>query len=435
MIVRSLARRAAAATLLTAAVTSIVLAAASVLALRVLWDRHDRAGVAQTADLVGRVLEVELTEEDHGPEGAAREALEQALGPGERAVVRRGGTVLAEAGTGPSIGTRGELPAGFVGARRHLPGGYEIELVRRPDDGLPYRRLFFAALLVAAVPSGLVGLAVGGWTGRAAARPIQELVARLAAVEHPGRFTPSPPGSLPAEAAALEREFAAVFGRLGSALDREAEFARNAAHELRTPLTRIRLRTERAAERATSECRVELASVTAEVDRLARLVDALLVLARDERAGLGAAETVNLADVVRASTAAGERDVRLEAPDEALVRGDEELLRLAVDNLLDNARKYAPAAFVPAARLAAGRDGVRLVVETPGVALGGEEREKVFERFYRGPGAREAAPGHGLGRSLARHVARVHGGDVVAVPSVEAETVFELRLPAWRSEA
>jgi len=435
VIVRSLARRAAAATLLTAAVSSIVLAAASVLALRVLWSRHDRTGVEMTADLLGRALEVELAEEDHGADGAAREALEQALGPGDRAIVRRDGTVLAEAGEGPRIGPRGDLPAGWIGARRHLPGGFEIELVRRPDEGLPYRRLFFAALLVAAIPSGLVGLAVGDWTGRAAARPIQELVARLASVEHPGRFTPSPPGSLPAEAAALEREFSAVFGRLRSALDREAEFARNAAHELRTPLTRIRLRTERAAERATSECCVELASVTAEVDRLSRLVDALLVLARDETAGLGAAETVNLADVVRASAAAGEREIRLEAPDEALVRGDEELLRLAVDNLLDNARKYAPAGLVPSVRLAAGGDGVRLVVETPGVALGEEERERAFERFYRGPGAREAAPGHGLGLSLARHVARVHRGDVVVVPGGEGKAVFELRLPAWRSAA
>lgn len=433
MIVRSLARRAAAATVLTAAVSSIVLAAASVLALRVLWDRHDRAGVEQAADLLGRALEAELAEEEHGPEGAAHEAILQALAPGDRTVIRRGGTVLSEAGEGPSIGPRGDLPEGWIGARRHLPAGYEIDLVRRPAEGLPYRRLFFAALLVAAVPSCLVGLAVGGWTGRAAARPIKELVARLGAVEHPGDFALSPAGTLPAEAAALEREFAAVFGRLRSALDREAEFARNAAHELRTPLTRIRLRTERAAENATSPCRGELAAVTAEVDRLARLVDALLVLARDEVAGLGAAETVNLADLVRASAAAGEREVRLEAPDEALVKGDEELLRLAVDNLLDNARKYAPAGRVPSARLGADGREVRLVVETPGVTLGEEERGRVFERFYRGPAAREAAPGHGLGLSLARHVARVHRGDVVAAAGGEEKAVFELRLPAWRS--
>jgi signal transduction histidine kinase len=435
VIVQSLARRAAAATLLTAAVSSVVLAAASVIALRVLWERHDRTGVEQAADLLGRALEAEVAEDEHGPEGAAREALLQALVPGDRAVVRRGGTLLAETGEGPPVGPRGTLPEGWIGARRHIPGGYEIELVRRPDDSLPYRRLFFVALLVAAVPSCVVGLAVGGWTGRAAARPIKELVARLGAVEHPGDFALSPPGTLPAEAAALEREFAGVFGRLRSALDREAEFARNAAHELRTPLTRIRLRTERAAERAPSACRDELASVTAEVDRLSRLVDALLVLARDETAGLGAAETVNLADLVRASAAAGEREVRLDAPDEALVRGDEELLRLAVDNLLDNARKYAPAGRVPAARLAAGGEEVRLVVETPGVTLGAEERERVFERFYRGPGAREAAPGHGLGLSLARHVARVHRGDVVAEAGGEGKTVFELRLPAWRSLA
>ncbi len=432
MIVRSLARRIVAATLLTAAVSSFVFAVASVLALRLLWDRHDAAELKRTAEAAARIFTLEQAEGEHGAEESAREALEQALEPADWGLIRRGRTPLAERGDRPARGEDGRLPAGWIGATKGLGDDVVLDVARRPEEGLPLRRLFWAALLVAAIPSSLVALAVGRRAGRAAARPIEDLARRLGEIRHPRDVVPAPLEGLPTEAAALERSFASVLGRLGAALEREASFVRNAAHELRTPLTRIRLRAERAATSASGACRLELQAVTGEVDRLTRLVDALLVLARDESASLDLSETVNLADLVRASAEAGERTVEVAAPDEALVRGDEELLRLAVDNLLDNARKYAPADRVPRALLAAEPDRVTLTVETPGVSLPDEEREQVFERFYRGASARETAPGHGLGLSLARHVARVHGGDVMASESGGERTVFELRLPGWR---
>ncbi len=433
MIGRSLARRTVAATLLTAAVSSFVFAVAAVVALRLFWDRHDAVELERTADAAERIFSLEKEESEHGAAELAREALAQALEPLDRGVFRAGSELLAERGTDPGRGADGRRPKGWIETRRQLADGVVLELSRRPAEGIPLRRLFWAALLVAAIPSSLVALAVGRRAGRAAARPIEDLARRLGDVHDPRRYVPPPLDGLPAEAAALEGSFASVLGRLGSALDREESFARNAAHELRTPLTRIRLRVERAAAGVSGECRTELQAVTREVDRLTRLVDALLVLARDDSSSLGRSETVNLADVLRASASAGEREVEVEAPDEALLRGDEDLLRLAVDNLLDNARKYAPAGRVPRARLAEEADLVTLAVETPGVALSPEERAHAFERFYRGSAAREAAPGHGLGLSLARHVARVHGGDVVAGGGEEDRTVFELRLPAWRS--
>ena len=259
MIARSLARRTVAATLLTAAVSSLVFAVASVVALRLLWDRHDAVELRRTADAAERIFVLEQAEAEHGAAEAAREALEQALEPLDRGAFRAGRALLAERGADPGRREDGRLPKGWIETRRRL------------------------------------------------------------------------------------------------------------------------------------------------------------------------------ADVVRASAESGEREVEVEAPDEALVRGDEELLRLAVDNLLDNARKYAPADRVPRAVLAVAAGEVTLSVETPGVSLPEEEREQVFERFYRGSAARETAPGHGLGLSLARHVARVHGGDVVAGESGGERTVFRLRLPGWRA--
>lgn len=433
MIGRALSRRIVAAMLLTVSATVAVQATATIAVLRLLYGRQEAEALERTADTVARAWTAERSEADHAPGEAAREALAATIGPGDHALLRSGREVLAEAGTRPPA-VDGPAP-GWRSTRRELSGGVSLRVDRRDDASPSLQRLAWAALLVAAVPSFLVAFLVGRRVSRSVAGPVEEMARRLARIRHPGDYAPVPPERLPGEVAVLESAFAGVIGRLQEAHEREAEFARNAAHELRTPLTRIRLRVERILAGAREPGCSELEAVIAEVDRLSGLTDALLVLARDEAAGFGEGETVNLADVLREAAAAGERVVAVEAPDEALVRGDERLLRLAVENLLENARKYAPPDLTPRAGLEASGIGVVLAVETPGVVLSGEERRRVFERFYRGEAARERAGGHGLGLALARHVARVHGGDVVAGDAPASATVFELRLPGWRAEA
>jgi len=107
------------------------------------------------------------------------------------------------------------------------------------------------------------------------------------------------------------------------------------------------------------------------------------------------------------------------------------LLEQAVGNLLSNAVKYSGS---PSIEVSLSRQNGAAVVEVKdfGIGIADEHKARIFERFYRGASARETAPGHGLGLSLARHVARVHGGDVVASASGGERTVFELRLPGWR---
>ena len=167
---------------------------------------------------------------------------------------------------------------------------------------------------------------------------------------------------------------------------------------------------------------------------MVRLAESLLVLARDVRAGIPRAETVNLADTVRtlgARVLEADHAGSTGLPDEAMVRGDEELLSIAVKNLLDNAAKFkAPeSAVILCIQETNGR--VRLRVESPGARIAEAERERLFERFYRGPEARSALRGHGLGLPLARHIARLHGGDVTCVSGAEEDACFELDLPSW----
>src|SRR4030095_7330223 len=122
-------------------------------------------------------------------------------------------------------------------------------------------------------------------------------------------------------------------------------------------------------------------------------------------------------------------------PDEALVRGDEQLIAIAVHNLLENARKFALRPDPVRAVLSQADDCVRLEVVTPGARIPPDQHERVFDRFYRAPEARAQAGGHGLGLALARHVARLHGGALRCVSSGTEDARFALDLPAWRGAA
>jgi len=115
--------------------------------------------------------------------------------------------------------------------------------------------------------------------------------------------------------------------------------------------------------------------------------------------------------------------------DAAAVQGDSRLLRRLVRNLVENARRHAAGALVQAAvmRLANGR--VRLTVADRGPGVPESERARIFEPFYRPPGAKESDGGVGLGLALVRQIARRHGGEVRYLPREGGGSVFEVDLP------
>src|SRR5260221_191653 len=139
-----------------------------------------------------------------------------------------------------------------------------------------------------------------------------------------------------------------------------------------------------------------------DVDRLARVIDAILLLSAPPRAHAGDS-VVNLADLVRELAP---RETTVDAPDEALVEADARLCSLAITNLLENAEKYSghPARAV---RVTREGDGVRVAVRDDGPGLAIAAREKMFDRYWRGAGDGE---GSGLGLALVRGVAERHGG-------------------------
>jgi two-component system, OmpR family, sensor kinase len=434
---RSLTTRVMRGTVFVALATALAGAATATLIARGLWQAQERRALRDLAAGLAGAVAREAAEEGGTLDAAVSEALRESVPAGHHAEVWRGTVLVASSPAGSPLGppaeSRPTLRDAWLVEVRPLPGGL-ILLVATPRERVSEAlRIFGWSLLLSAPVCVVLAVLTGRVVGRRAARPLLELTSRIAAARP---FEALPQGSPPdvLEVKEMEASFRALWDRLRQAMAREIEFAANAAHELRTPLTRIRLRAERAGAAAGAASSRELRELIEEIDRVVRLVDSLLVLARDAAAGIPAGETVNVSDVAAAAARrvfAGGAPPLFEAPDETLVRGDESLLGIAVENLLDNARKFSSPGRPPRVVVDGGGAGVRLTVTSPGTRIPFQDAERLFERFYRGAEARASFSGHGLGLPLARHIARLHGGDLRCVSGPDEEACFELSLPAW----
>jgi signal transduction histidine kinase len=422
-----------------AALSALVLACASAAAAILLWRAEERQELRAEAEAVVLNIRREAKEGRLTLENAAPEALREGAPAGARVEVWSGKRLAAVAGSGPLIGASeiesAETAAQWIVQRRKLPDGLILVVAAPADYARRALRVCVFAFLCASPFCLGAAFLVGRGVARRATRPLIDLQRRIASLSGLEALPPPAENDIPAEVADLEDAFRALWDRLDATVRREREFAANASHELRMPLARIRLLAERARSGSPSDASAALDAQAEEVDRLVRVVESLLVLARDTSAGIPRGEAVNLADVARRVTArvldgsAGE----CAFPDEALVRGDEDLIEIAVQNLLENARKFAAGDGPVRAAITDVSGQIRLEVTTPGARIAAGECERLFDRFYRAPEVRTHSDGHGLGLALARHVARLHGGDVQCVSAETDDVRFALALPAWRA--
>src|SRR5208282_649951 len=193
----------------------------------------------------------------------------------------------------------------------------------------------------------------------------------------------------------------------------------NIAHDLRTPLSRLRARLEVTLleKPDTGRYAQALRETISEADQLLGTFNALLSIAEAEAGSRrDAATVVDLSEIARAvaelyEPVAEEKGLVLsfDAPQPVNVRGDRHLLSQAIANLLDNALKYTPAGTV-ALKVGRADQTARVEVADSGPGIPADRREAVFDRFVRLEGSR-STPGNGLGLSLVRAVARLHGAD------------------------
>jgi len=242
------------------------------------------------------------------------------------------------------------------------------------------------------------------------------------------------------ELAVLVLAFNELLSRLDQTFESMRRFVADASHELRTPISVIRGEADVALsqDRSSAEYQQSMAIVLDESRRLSRLVDDLLNLARAD-AGHVKLQFRDfylndlLADCCRAAqTLAAARKIAIECRPTADLqfRGDEELLRRLVMNLLDNAIRYTPAGGKVDVALETGGDQVRIRVSDTGAGIPEEAAPHIFERFYRADKARSRQEGgFGLGLAIVKWIAESHNGAVELTSRNGGGSAFTVTLP------
>ena len=237
-----------------------------------------------------------------------------------------------------------------------------------------------------------------------------------------------------------QKEVAAAFNdmtsRVGRALDSQRDFVANASHQLRTPLTGLRLRLESAALKSEDpRVRRDIEAAERETERLARLLNGLLALARERAtppavAPLPLAEQVTeAADRWRAPAAGNGAQLAVEGGDEELlVRISHDDLAVILDNLIENAIEYGGDSATVTIEWTRAGDGAILTVSDDGPGVPRGEQERVFERFHRAAG--HDVPGTGLGLPIVRALAERWGGSATIRNRGHGGASAEVRLPA-----
>lgn len=291
---------------------------------------------------------------------------------------------------------------------------------------------FYGATLSATVALALVLFAIQLVVARRLARRIGAMTAFLPRLRDGDTSLPADPAR--DELGALNEMLRLVAGRIAEARAEQDRLLASAAHELRTPLTVLRTEVDLALrkERTPTQLRDALRAVRDDVDRLGNLAGALLDLQAVRHFGFDR-KLGDLAELVHEASAglrtvaeARGVELRVDATRPSSARFDERAVRQAVDNLIGNALKHAPASTAVEIRLAQEAGRWQISVADRGAGVAAEDRERIFEPFQRSDGG----PGAGLGLAIVREVAERHGGRAWLDPAYAGGARFVVELGA-----
>ncbi len=228
------------------------------------------------------------------------------------------------------------------------------------------------------------------------------------------------------EVSDLAKQFNAAAARIETLVQSHKSLLANSSHELRSPLTRIRMGVELMGDKPSPTFKQEIQRNIAELDQL---VDEILLASRlDAReADVGSTELIDLIGLCAEECARIDADLEVQADAAIEVRGIAKLMRRAIRNLLENARRYSQGEITLFLVQQGAFAEVRVADRGPGVPP--DQRDRIFEPFYRMPGASERNGGVGLGLALVRSIAERHDGDVHCEAREGGGAVFVLRVP------
>ena len=320
-----------------------------------------------------------------------------------------------------------------------LPGGYAIVAARGLDATREVLHRLRGILFLLSIVGAFAAIGIGLVVARAGLRPLGRLTGAVETVARTQDLDVQievPAGHRRDEVARLSDAFNSMVAALAQERTRQAQLIADAGHELRTPLTSLRtnvdllVRSERIGRALPPDQRgALLASVTAQLDEMTSLVRELVVLSHEDSAVERSALRLDLVldtAVQRVRRRAGGRRIVVQTEPWVMV-GDAAALERALVNVLDNAVKFSPPASIVTASLSGGI--VTITDEGPGVAAA--DREKVFDRFWRGDEAR-GTPGSGLGMAIVADAAQSHGGSALVGEAPGGGASVVLSLPGHR---
>ena len=298
-----------------------------------------------------------------------------------------------------------------------------------------FKKVFFATMSLLL----LVAAAVGWFMARRAVSGV-EAVTRTARKISEGslqeRVPVKPTGD---EIDQLATTFNQMLDRIQALVTEIKEMNDNIAHDLRSPIARIRGLAEvtLTTGKSPADFEVMTASTIEECDRLLDMINTMLAISKTE-AGVEKVshDKVDIATLIGNACElfeplAEEKNValRCHAPEKTMVLGDARMLQRMLANLLDNAVKYTPPGGAVEISLSESeKKDVTIAIRDTGIGISEADLAHVFERFYRCDRSR-SQPGTGLGLSLARAIARAHGGDIAVMSALDQGSTFTITLP------
>lgn len=333
-------------------------------------------------------------------------------------------------------------PFRLLGVAAALPGPAGQVVIAIALSGAEARQIL-GRFRISIVLACLLSSAIAGALGYAAAvrglQPLRNMVRAAAGIGAHQLDQRLELREVPVELRELAESFNGMLSRLEDSFRRLSDFSSDLAHELRTPLTNLILHSQIALSRPRDEAelRAVLAAGLEELERMARMVNDMLFIAKADHSQIRLArEPVQVHDEVAKvfdyfQGLSEEKGVTLSCEGAATIWGDRGMVRRALANLVSNAIRHAREGTAVTVRLVRQEAGSAVLIEVhnEGLRIGEVEAQRVFDRFYRGEASRTASSeGAGLGLAIVKSIMALHGGSATA-SSTRTGTMFRLTVP------
>lgn len=334
------------------------------------------------------------------------------------------------------------LPARSVAARGALrDSGEEIEIIvaRTTSDRMEILKSYRAEVWIAAITGTLMAVIFSYLLVRQGLHPLRTIASLAQSITAQRLDKRLDSRSAPQELQEMIKAFNAMLDRLHESFQRLSQFSADLAHDLRTPLNNLMVQTHvsLSQSRTNEDYQNLMISNTEEYERLARMVESMLFLARAEHAQVFlnkssldiGAELQRIADYFEGL--AYDAGISIAVKATGIIHADALLLRRAVSNLTANAIRYTPAGGI--IELGSEIDGeyTTISVCNPGVGIEEKHLTRLFDRFYRADAARSnSASSTGLGLAIVQSIMNLHAGTAEVKSEPNGKTIFKLKFSA-----